>query len=83
MRPARYFSIIQLSNSRTITDYLILVIYQLKLLHVSKSEMKRIISRFEYIVEKLRSNIPINIFHQIIYTDNRSKIILLKKFVSK
>lgn len=68
---------------RTITDYLILVIYQLKLLHVSKSEMKRIISRFEYIVEKLRSNIPINIFHQIIYTDNRSKIILLKKFVSK
>ena len=51
---------------RTITDYLILVIYQLKLLHVSKSEMKRIISRFEYIVEKLRSNIPINIFNQII-----------------
>lgn len=69
---------------RTITDYLILVIYQLKLLHVSKSEMKRIISRFEYIVEKLRSNIPINIFHQIIYTDNRSKIILLKNlFQSK
>src|SRR5699024_1155688 len=67
----------------TITDYLIHVIYQLKILHVSKSEMKRIISRFEYIVEKLRSNIQINIFHQIIYTNNRSKIILLKKFVSK
>lgn len=67
----------------TITDYLILVIYQLKLLHVSKTEMKRIISRFEDIVEKLRSNIPINIFNQIIHTDNRSKIILLKKFVSE
>lgn len=67
----------------TITDYLILVIYQLKLLHVSKTEMKHIISRFEGIVEKLRSNIPINIFNQIIHTDNYSKIILLKKFVSE
>ena len=67
----------------TITDYLILVIYQIKLLHVSETEPKETISAFEYIVEKLRLNIPTNIFNQIIYTDNHSKIILLKKFVSK
>ena len=66
----------------TITDYLVLVIYQLKLLCVSKTEMKRTISGFEDIVEKLRSNIPTNIFNQIIHTDNHTKITQLKKFVS-
>lgn len=68
---------------KTITDYLILIIFELKLLHVSKTEMKRIISGFEDIVEKLRSNIPASIFNQIIYTDNHAKLSLLKKFVSK
>lgn len=66
----------------TITDYLILVIYQLKLLHASKTEMRRIISGFEDIVEKLRANVPTSIFNQIIHTDNPSKILLLKKFIS-
>lgn len=65
----------------TITDYLVLVIYQLKLLHVSKTEMKRIISGFEDIVEKLRSNVPTSIFNQIIHTDNNAKLIKLKNFV--
>lgn len=66
----------------TITDYLILVVYQLKLLHVSKTEMRRTISGFEDIVERLRLNIPTNIFSQIIHTDNHSKITQLKEFVS-
>ena len=65
----------------TITDYLVLVIYQLKLLHISKTEMKRIISGFEDIAEKLRSNVPISIFNQIIHTDNNSKLTKLKSFV--
>ncbi len=65
----------------TITDYLVLVIYQLKLLYVSKTEMKRIISGFEDIVEKLRSNVPISIFNQIIHTDNNAKLTKLKNFV--
>lgn len=68
---------------RTITDYLALIIYQLKLLQVSKTEMKRTISGFEDIAEKLRLNIPINVFNQIIHTDNHTKISLLKQFVSK
>lgn len=66
----------------TITDYLVLVVYQLKLLHVSKNELKRLIAGFEDIVEKLRSNIPTSIFNQIIHTDNNAKIATLKKFVS-
>lgn len=66
----------------TITDYLVLVVYQLKLLHASKNELKRLITGFEDIAEKLRSNIPTSIFNQIIHTDNNAKIATLKKFVS-
>ena len=43
--------------------------------------MKRIISGFEDIVEKLRNDVPISIFNQIIYTDNNAKLTKLKNFV--
>ena len=66
----------------TITDYLILVIYQLKLLCVSKREIRRMISDFEDVVDKLRTSIPTNIFSQIIHTDNHAKITRLKKYIS-
>lgn len=67
----------------TITDYLVLIIYQLILLHVSKTEMKRSILGYEDIVDKLRISIPTSIFNQIIHTDSNIKISNLKKFVSK
>lgn len=67
----------------TITDYLVLIIYQNKLLGITKTEMKRIITNFIEITERLRNSIPINIYNQIIHTDNNAKIALLKKFVSK
>ena len=67
----------------TITDYLLLIVYLLKLIGVSKPELKRLISNYCDIVEKLRGMIPINIFNQIIHTDNNSKIALLKTFITK
>lgn len=67
----------------TITDYLVLIIYQLKLLGITKTEMKRIITNYTEITEKLRSTIPISIYNQIIHTNNNVKITLLKQFVSK
>lgn len=66
----------------TITDYLILIIYQLKLLKVSKTEMKHIISDYIEITEKLRTNIPITIYNQIIHTNNNHKILMLKNYIS-
>lgn len=66
----------------TITDYIVLIIYQLKLLGVSKNEMKRLLADYTENVEKLRQIIPINIFNQIIYTDNRQKVNKLKVFIS-
>lgn len=67
----------------TITDYLVLVVYQLKLFKVTKTEMKQLISRFEQVVELLRNNVPASQFNRIIRTDNNSKITQLKKFVSQ
>lgn len=66
---------------QTITDYLVLIIYQLKLLHVTKTELKRIVAGFEEAVETLRSQIPIQIFNQIIYSNSNSKIVQLKKYI--
>ena len=67
----------------TITDYLVLLIYQMKLIGVTKTELKKVISGFSDTVEKLRNSIPISIFNQIIHTDYNSKIAALKKFVSQ
>lgn len=65
----------------TITDYLVLIIYQLKLLGVTKTELRKTINEFEELVEKLRKNIPTNIYVQIIHTDHSSKITQLKKII--
>lgn len=65
----------------TITDYLVLVVYLLSLLKISKNDIKRLISTFIDCTEKLRKTIPINIYNQIIRTDNNIKITALKKYI--
>lgn len=66
----------------TITDYLVLIVYQLKLLGVSKPEIRKIVSGFEESSEKLRRSIPINVYSKIIHTDKNAKISALKKYIS-
>ena len=65
----------------TITDYLVLVVYQLSLLRISKNEIKRLISSFVECTEKLRKAIPTSVYNQIIRTDNNAKINALRKFI--
>lgn len=65
----------------TITDYLVLVVYLLSMLKMSKNDMKRLISSFSDCTEKLRKAIPINVYNQIIRTDNNVKIAALRKFI--
>ena len=65
----------------TVTDYLILIVYLLTLLQISKNESKRLISSFEDYTEKLRKIIPINVYNQIILTDNSAKIAILRNFI--
>jgi hypothetical protein len=55
----------------------------MKLIGVTKTEMKRIISAYTEIVDRLRMGIPTSVFSKIVYTDNKPKVEALKKFVSK
>lgn len=66
----------------TITDYLIMIVYILKLLGSTKTELKRIVRDYEDIVEHLRKAIPTNIFSQIVHTNSTSKVHKLKQFIS-
>lgn len=65
----------------TITDYLVLIVYLLSLLKMSKNDMKRLISSYVDSTEKLRKTIPTSVFSQIIHTDNNTKIVALRKFI--
>ncbi len=67
----------------TITDYLILVVYILKLLGTTKTELKRLIRSYEEIVEHLRTTIPTSVYNQIIHTDSTVKLQFLKHYISK
>lgn len=68
-------------NFESVTDYLVLVIYQLSLLHISKNDMKRLITSFVECTEKLRKAIPISVYNQIIRTDHNAKIAALRKYI--
>lgn len=68
---------------QTITDYVILIVYILKLIKSTKSDINRIIQKYTKIVENFRAKIPISPFNQIIYTDNNIKIQSLKIYIMK
>jgi len=74
----------QISNItfNTVVDYLILVIYLLKNFHVTKSELNKIVNKFEVLINHFRANIPLNIYNSIFHTDTRNKIHSLKNFIS-
>lgn len=65
----------------TITDYLILIIYLMKLLHVSETEMERVIDSYVAAREELFRSVPYQIFCQIIHSNDRGKIARLRSFV--
>lgn len=67
----------------SITDYLILVIYLGKNLGFSRMELNRAISGFVNAAETLRIQIPFNLFSQIIHTDTRNKLFLLRSYLKK
>ena len=68
---------------KSITDYVILVVYLLKCFHVPKNDMKRIIIEFQDIIETLRKQLPPSIFAKIVLTDTRPKLRGLQKYISQ
>lgn len=67
----------------SIVDYIILIVYLMKKLTCSKTEINKFINDFEYISNDFRSKVPINIYNSILFTDTRNKINLLKNYVTE
>ena len=62
----------------TITDYIILISFLLKSYGIPKAEINKFINDFEKLTEEFRNKITINIYNQVIYTDNKLKLNALR-----
>lgn len=70
-------------NFDTIIDYIILIVFLLKNYGLTKSELNRFVMDYEKCVEDFRIKIPVNIFNQVVYTNNVSKLNKLKLYIKK
>lgn len=67
----------------SIVDYIVLIVYLLKGLGETKTEMKRFVNSFSNIIEAFRENINISDYNKILPTDTRNKINNLNTFISR
>lgn len=70
-------------NFKSITDFVILVIYILKKLKKNNKELTKLINDYLKLIQELKINIPIQIYDQIILTNDINKLNDLKGFVKK
>ena len=65
-----------------ITDYVILLAYLMRRTGFTKTECKQLVAGYEAILERYRSELPINIYSKLIKTSTRGKLTALRQFVS-
>lgn len=68
---------------KNIEDFLVLIIFLLKQLDATATELKRIIHEFEESVKLLEGQIPNSSFFQILGSDVNNKLNQVKEYVSK
>lgn len=68
-------------NFKTIGDYIILMCYYLKILHVPKTEIKAFIREFEKITENYKNSVNSKVSSIVIHPDLKSRMEILKKFI--
>ena len=68
-------------NFKTIGDYVILMCYYLKLLHVSKTETKAFIRSFEKITDNYRKAVSPAVASTVIHPDLPMRMTILKNFI--
>lgn len=68
-------------NFKTIGDYLILVCYYLKLLGVTKTEIKSFIRKFENITDNYINSVNSNVSNIVVHPDLRQRLNILKNFI--
>lgn len=67
-------------NFKTIGDYVILMCYYMKLLQVSKTEMKAFVREFERITDDYRNAVNANVASMVIHPDLMMRMDILKNF---
>lgn len=70
-------------NFSDITDYIILIVYLLSLLGLSKTDRKRLIPDYDAILSKYRKELPLEIYGRLVRTETSGKLKRLKKYVTK
>ena len=68
-------------NFKTIGDYIILMCYYMKLLKVSKTEIKAFIREFERITDHYRQTVNPNVAAIVIHPDLPTRMNILKNFI--
>ena len=68
-------------NFKTIGDYIILICYYLKLLKVSKTELKAFIREFEKITQEYKNSVNANVSAVTIHPDLTSRMAILKNSI--
>ena len=74
---------VQSISFTSITDYLILIIYILKKLDKTKTELSKLLNYYLKLTDELKNKIPQNIYDQIILTNDKNKLNGLKIFIKK
>lgn len=69
-------------NFSDITDYVILIVYLLSLIRVSKTDRKRLILDYEGILRKYKRELSIDIFGRLFRTETSRKLKELRKYVT-
>lgn len=68
-------------NFKTIGDYIILICYYLKMLHMSKTEIKAFIREFEKITSDYVSSVNPDVASIVIHPDLAERMNVLKKYI--
>ena len=68
-------------NFKTIGDYIVLMCYYMKLLRVSKTEIKAFIREFEKITDNYRQVVNSHVVAVVIHPDLSSRMNILKNFI--
>ena len=68
-------------NFKTIGDYIILMVYYMKKLEVSKTEIKAFIREFEKITIEYRNSVKPEVYAKVIHPDLSSRMETLKNFL--
>lgn len=66
-----------------VTDYVVLLTYLLRCMHLIKTESKQFVNDYERTIEHYRLKLPFSIYSTVIKTPTRGKLVTLKKFVDR